>query len=85
MFSFIVQKMLCNVSDALEDWEDEIDENYWQEIENPLPCYQYDAFLSIRIKVREHGKPKYNKYEILKNGKWIEYDIQCKIAIYQIS
>lgn len=58
MFSFIVQKMLCNVSDALEDWKDEIGENYWQEIENSLPYYQHDAFLSIRIKVREHGKPK---------------------------
>lgn len=58
MFSFIVQKMLCNVLDALEDWEDEIGENYWQEIENSLPYYQHNAFLSIRIKVREHGKPK---------------------------
>lgn len=33
LFSSIVQKMLCNVSDALEDWEDEIDENYWRILE----------------------------------------------------
>ena len=49
---------------------------------NLLPHCQHDAFLSIRIKVREHGKLKENKYEIFKNGKWIEYDIRCKIAIY---
>lgn len=61
------------LSDALEDWEDQIDENGWHEIDDPLPYCQHDAFLPIRVQGRDIGEPIWGKLEILKNGKWIEY------------
>lgn len=61
------------LSDALEDWENQIDENGWYEIGDPLPHCQHDAFLPIRVKGRDAGTPIWGKFEILKDGKWIEY------------
>ena len=61
------------LSDALEDWEDQIDENGWHEIDDPLPDCQHDTFLPIRVKGRETGNPIWGTLEILKDGKWMEY------------
>ncbi len=61
------------LSDALEDWQDQIDENGWHEIDDPLPYCQHDTFLPIRVKGRNIGKPIWGQLEILKDGKWIEY------------
>ena len=33
----------------------------------------YDAFIPIRVKGRDIGKPEWGKYEILNEGKWVEY------------
>ena len=61
------------LNDALEDWEGELDEQGWIEIEEPLPGCQHDAFLPIRIKGRESGNPQWGQFEILQDGEWKEY------------
>ena len=58
---------------AREDWEDEIDEQGWIVIDDPLPDCQHDCFLPIRIKGRNIGKPEWGQYEILKDGKWEDF------------
>ena len=63
--------------DSLEElydaWADLIDERGWIEIEDPLPYCQHDAFIPIRVKGRDIGKPEWGKFEILNEGKWDEY------------
>ncbi len=59
--------------DLFEDWNDLIDERGWIELEDPLPGCQHDAFLPIRVKGRDLGKPEWGKFEILREGEWIEY------------
>ena len=61
------------MEDALEDWEEELDEQGWIEIEDPLPECQHDVFLPIRIKGRESGNPQWGQFEILEDGEWKEY------------
>ena len=61
------------LEDALEDWEEELDEQGWIEIEEPLPGCQHDAFLPIRIKGRESGNPQWGQFEILQDGEWKAY------------
>ena len=63
-------------SDLFEEWNELIDEQGWIDIDDPLPDCQHDAFLPIRVKGRNEGKPEWGKYEILKDGKWIEYNPQ---------
>lgn len=65
---------LCywNVEAALEEWDDLIDERGWIELEEPLPDCQHDAFLPIRVKGRNIGKPEWGKFELLENGIWKE-------------
>ena len=58
---------------VFKDWNDEIDERGWIDIEDPLPDCQHDALIPIRIKGRNIGKPEWGKLETLKNGEWIEY------------
>ena len=59
--------------DLYEDWNELIDEKGWIQIDDPLPDCQHDAFLPIRVKGRDTGKPEWGKFEMLKDGKWIEY------------
>ena len=61
------------VDDALEDWNDEIDERGWIKIDDPLPDCQHDAFLPIRVKGRNVGAPQWGKLEILEAGIWKDY------------
>ncbi|MBR5932169.1 MAG: hypothetical protein IKZ95_09130 [Lachnospiraceae bacterium] len=56
-----------------EDWNELIDEKGWIQIDDPLPDCQHDAFLPIRVKGRDTGNPEWGKFEMLKDGKWIEY------------
>ena len=56
-----------------EDWNEQIDEHGWIEIEDPLPDCQQDAFIPLRVKGRDIGKPEWGKYEIIKEGRWVEY------------
>ena len=43
-------------------------------MDDPLPCCQQDAFLPVRVKGRNIGKPEWGKYEVLQDGEWIEYN-----------
>ena len=63
-----------DLNDLYDDWNDEIDEKGWIDIEDPLPYCQHDAFLPIRVKGRDTGKPQWGKLEILKDGKWVDYE-----------
>lgn len=62
-----------SLDDVYEEWNELIDERGWMEIDDPLPNCQHDAFLPIRVKGRDIGKPEWGKLEMLKDGKWIEY------------
>ena len=72
-----VQSMadLCydSLEDLYEDWNDRIDEKGWIEMEDPLPDCQQDAFIPLRVKGRDIGKPEWGKFETLKDGKWVPY------------
>ena len=63
-----------DLNDLYNDWNDEIDEKGWIDIEDPLPYCQHDAFLPVRVKGRDAGKPQWGKLEILKDGKWVDYE-----------
>ncbi len=41
---------------------------------DPLPDCQHDAFLPIRVKGRDIGKPQWGQFEILKDGQWVDCD-----------
>lgn len=66
---------LCydSLEDLYEDWNRRIDHNGWNEMDDPLPGTQHDAFLPMRVKGRESGEPQWGEYEVLFNGEWIEY------------
>ena len=66
-------RLYDSLEDLYEDWNDLIDARGWIEIEDPLPGCQHDAFIPTRVKGRNVGKPKWGKYETLKDGKWVEY------------
>ena len=66
-------RLYGSVGDVSADWDERIDERGWIEIEDPLPNCQHDAFLPIRVKGRDIGKPEWGKYEILSDGEWKEY------------
>ena len=57
-----------------DDWNELIDGRGWIELEDPLPDCQHDAFIPLRVKGRDTGKPEWGKYETLKDGIWVEYD-----------
>ena len=56
-----------------EDWDGLIDDRGWIGMEDPLPGCQHDAFIPIRVKGRNTGKPEWGKFETLRDGEWIEY------------
>ena len=62
-----------SLAELYEDWNDRIDEKGWIEMEDPLPYCQQDAFIPVRVKGRNVGKPEWGKFETLKDGEWIEY------------
>lgn len=66
-------RFYVTLDDLYEEWNNLIDGRGWIEIEDPLPNCQHDAFIPIRIKGRDVGKPEWGKYEVLKNGSWVEY------------
>ena len=59
-----------------EDWDSLIDENGWNEMEDPLPGCQHDAFIPIRVKGRDTGNPEWGRLETLRDGIWVEYKTQ---------
>ena len=62
-----------SLEDLYSDWNDLIDERGWFEIDDPLPGCQHDAFIPIRVKGRDVGKPEWGKYEALIDGKWVAF------------
>ncbi len=64
-----------NVKSVDDEWNDEIDERGWIDMDDPLSDCQADAFLPIRVKGRNVGKPQWGQFEILKNGQWVDYEI----------
>lgn len=56
-----------------EDWNALIDERGWIEIGDPLPDCQHDAWIPIRVRGRDIGKPEWGQYETLRGGEWVEY------------
>ena len=57
-----------------DEWNDLIDEQGWVEIDDPLPDCQHDAFLPIRVKGRNIGKPEWGHYELLNDGRWVDFE-----------
>lgn len=66
-------RLYDRLTDLYEDWNDLIDENGWTEMEDPLPDCQHDAFLPLRVKGRNTGRPQWGKYEIYQDGEWKDY------------
>ncbi len=62
-----------SLEDLFDNWNDLIDERGWIELDDPLPHCQHDAFIPLRVKGRDSGKPEWGIYETLKDGKWVEY------------
>ena len=56
-----------------EDWDALIDEKGWTDIGDPLPYCQQDAPIPLRVKGREAGRPEWGRYEMLRDGQWVEY------------
>ena len=63
-----------SIEDLYEDWNGLIDDRGWIGIEDPLPDCQHDAFLPVRVKGRDAGKPEWGKYETLRDGKWVAFE-----------
>ena len=61
-----------SLDDLYEEWDGRIDERGWIAIEDPQTGCQHDAFLPLRVKGRETGKPEHGKFEMLKSGEWID-------------
>ena len=62
-----------SLEDLFDDWNDRIDERGWIDLEDPLPDCQQDAFIPLRVKGRDTGKPEWGHYETLQDGQWIDY------------
>lgn len=62
------------VEEVYEDWDFELDERGWIDIDDPLPDCMGGAFLPIRVKGKNCGMAQWGKYEILENGQWVDYD-----------
>ena len=78
---FSPDAVMCSADllyDSLEDlyaeWDELIDGRGWIDIDDPLPHCQHDAFIPIRVKGRDIGKPEWGKLETLKDGEWVEYN-----------
>lgn len=63
-----------NAEELHEEWDSLIDGNGWIAMEDPLPGCQHDAFITLRVKGRDTGKPEWGKYETFVNGEWIDYN-----------
>ena len=62
-----------DLESALEEWESEIDSAGWHRIDDTFPNCQDDCIEPVRVKGRVENNPQWGKYEILKDGVWIDY------------
>ncbi len=58
---------------AIGKWENYVQDKCWIVIDDPFPNCQADCTLPIRVKGRDIGKPEWGVYELLVDGKWVEY------------
>ena len=66
-------RLYASLEELTEDWNGLLDGRGWIELEDPLPDCQVDAFVPLRVKGRDKGRPQWGTYEILKDGQWTEY------------
>ena len=67
-------KCYDSLEELYDEWNGLIDERGWIQLDDPLPYCQHDAFIPIRARGRDIGKPEWGKYETLRDGKWVEYE-----------
>jgi hypothetical protein len=60
-------------ADAMCENEYGINSNDWKYIGDPMEGCQHDWIAPVRIKGRDLGKPKWEKFERLENGIWREF------------
>ncbi len=63
-----------SLCDALDVW-DSRKHTAWLLLDDPLPGCQEDAFLPLRVKGRNEGKPEWGRYEVLRDGEWTPYKV----------
>ena len=63
-----------SLEELYEDWDGLVDERGWTDIGDPLPFCQHDAFIPIRVRGRDTGRPEWGKYETLRDGIWVGYE-----------
>lgn len=63
-----------NLKRALDDWKSKIDSEGWHRISDTFPNCQDDCVEPIRVKGRAENNPQWGKYEILKDGAWVDYN-----------
>lgn len=59
---------------AVEEFDGELDERGWIEVDDPLPYCQHDCILPVRVKGRNLNKPQYGEYEILSDRQWVAFN-----------
>lgn len=59
---------------AVAEFDGELDERGWIEVDDPLPYCQHDCILPVRVKGRNLNKPQYGEYEILSDGQWVAFN-----------
>ena len=62
-----------SLDEVYDDWNALLDERGWIALEDPLPDCQHDAFIPLRVKGRDTGKPEWGKWETLQDGRWIPF------------
>ena len=67
-------RLYDSLDDLREGWDELLDAQGWIDLDDPLPGCQHDAFVPLRVKGRDAGKPEWGKYEILQDGEWIGYN-----------
>ncbi len=63
-----------SLDDLYDDWNDLTDESGWIDMDDPLPGCQHDAFIPLKVKGRDSGRPEWGRFEMLWNGEWVEYE-----------
>ena len=63
-----------NVADAQDCAAEDfgVRQSDWSQIDGPMPHCQDDWIQPVRIPGRETGSPQWGKFEVLRDGQWIE-------------
>ena len=64
--------------DLHEEWDGLIGERGWIGIGDPLPDCQHDAFIPLRVKGRDTGRPEWGKWETLRDGEWVDCELPAE-------